>query len=145
MRPPYLRRTTPPPIEKQMKAPKTMINKHLLLVDDVASMRNMTKAILRNAGFTNLYEAQDGVVAIKLMKTQQMDLIICDWIMPNMNGLELFKESKTDKKLKDIPFLMLTGSSDVQKVQEAIAAGVTDYIIKPYQPNVFLTKIFSKL
>jgi two-component system chemotaxis response regulator CheY len=128
-----------------MKAPMALINKHILLVDDVASMRNMTKSILRGAGFTKLYEAQDGVAALKILKNQPIDLVICDWVMPNMNGLELFKEAEAEEKLKDIPFLMLTGSSDVNKVQEAIAAGVTDYIIKPYQPNAFLTKIFSKL
>jgi two-component system, chemotaxis family, chemotaxis protein CheY len=120
-------------------------NKNLLLVDDIASMLNISKSILRSEGFTHIYEAQDGVEALKILKNKSIDLVICDWEMPNMNGLELFKEARADEKLKDIPFLMLTASSGVQKVKEAIAAGVTDYIIKPYQQNAFIAKVISKL
>ncbi len=127
-----------------MEVPNILKSKALLVVDDVASMRNMTKSILRAAGFNNLYEAPDGAVALKLLKKRPIDLVICDWIMPNLSGLELIKEVKADEKLREIPFLMLTGSSDVDKVKEAISAGVTDYIIKPYQQDSLLEKIISK-
>jgi two-component system chemotaxis response regulator CheY len=128
-----------------MRDPKYLKNKSVLLVDDSATMRNMTKSILRGAGFTKLFEAQDGVEALNILKNQLIDLVICDWVMPNMSGLELFKEARADEKMKNIPFLMLTSSSNVESVQEAISAGVTDYIIKPYQQDVFLEKIINKL
>jgi two-component system, chemotaxis family, chemotaxis protein CheY len=137
--------TVIPPNGEYMIDSSAMKNKNLLLVDDIASMLNISKSILRGAGFTRIYEAQDGVEALKVLKNKPIDLVICDWEMPNMNGLELFKEAQADEKLKDIPFLMLTASSGVQKVKEAIAAGVTDYIIKPYQQNAFIEKVISKL
>ena len=127
-----------------MILPDTLKNKHLLVVDDVASMRNMTKTVLRSAGFNKIQEAQDGVIALSLLKIKPVDLVICDWTMPNMNGLELFKACAANEKLKNIPFLMLTGSSDIKKVKEAISAGVTDYIVKPYKQDDFIGKIVSK-
>ena len=128
-----------------METPNSLKDNKILIVDDVASMRNMTNSILRGAGFNNLHEASDGAIALKLLRKRPIDLVICDWIMPNLSGLALFKAANADEDLKNILFLMLTGSSDIDKVKEAITAGVTDYIIKPYQQDTFLEKVISKL
>lgn len=128
-----------------MNVPQEAKTKKILIADDVASMRNMTKAILRDAGFTNLYDAADGNLALKEIKKQQVHLIICDWNMPQMTGIELLKTVREDAELKDVTFLMVTSATDVKYVKEAIAAGVTDYIVKPYQPDVLLNKIVTNL
>lgn len=113
----------------------------ILVVDDVASMRNVTKSILMIAEYTNVAQATDGVEALELLKDEAFDLIICDWEMPNMNGLELLLEIKKDEKLKDIPMLMLTSNTEKAKVSVALKAGASDYVIKPIQPSVLLEKI----
>jgi len=120
-------------------------NKMILLVDDVASMRNMTKAILRDIGFENIDDTWDGINALSLIKKGHYDLIICDWNMPKMDGAELLKILREDKAYKSLPFLMLTSTSDIDHVKKAIAEGVTDYITKPFQPNYLCKKILSAL
>lgn len=113
----------------------------ILVVDDVASMRNVTKSILMIAEYTNVAQATDGVKALEVLRDETVDLIICDWEMPNMDGLELLIEIKKDEKLKDIPFLMLTSNTEEAKVNVAINAGANDYVIKPIQPSALLEKI----
>ncbi|MBT8133075.1 MAG: response regulator [Gammaproteobacteria bacterium] len=113
----------------------------ILVVDDVASMRNVTKSILMIAEYTDVAQATDGIKALELLKDEAFDLIICDWEMPNMNGLELLIEIKKDEKLRDIPMLMLTSNTEKAKVNVAIKAGASDYVIKPIQPSVLLEKI----
>ena len=118
-----------------------MKDKKILIVDDVASMRNVTKSILMIAEYTNVAQATDGIKALELLKEEAFDLIICDWEMPNMNGLELLIEVKKDEKLRDIPMLMLTSNTEKAKVNVAIKAGASDYVIKPIQPSILLEKI----
>ena len=118
-----------------------MIDIKILVVDDVTSMRHVTKSILIIAEYTNITQATDGVEALELLQDEIFDLIICDWEMPNMNGLELLIEIKKNEKLKNIPFLMLTSNTEKIKVNVAIKAGATDYVIKPIQPSVLLEKI----
>lgn len=113
----------------------------ILVVDDMTSMRNVTKSILMVAEYTNVAQATDGVKALELLEDETFDLIICDWEMPNMDGLELLIEIKKDEKLKDIPFLMLTSNTEKAKVNVAIKAGANDYVIKPIQPSALLEKI----
>ena len=93
------------------------------------------------AEYTNVAQATDGIKALELLKDEAFDLIICDWEMPNMNGLELLIEIKKDEKLRDIPMLMLTSNTEKAKVNVAINAGSSDYVIKPIQPSVLLEKI----
>ena len=118
-----------------------MIDIKILVVDNVTSMRHVTKSILMVAEYTNITQATDGVEALELLQDETFDLIICDWEMPNMNGLELLIEIKKNEKLKNIPFLMLTSNTEKIKVNVAIKAGATDYVIKPIQPSVLLEKI----
>ena len=121
-----------------------LLNK-ILIVDDVLSMRSLTKAILREAGFAHVFDAPDGQEALKLMRKVKVNLIICDWNMPVMSGLELFKAVQEDPKLAGTPFIMLTSSSDGAKVKEAIQAGITAYMIKPFKPADLVKKISTML
>lgn len=113
----------------------------ILVVDDVTSMRNVTKSILTVADYTNVTLAADGANALELLDAEPYDLIICDWEMPNMSGLEVLIKIRKNEKLKDIPFLMLTGNTDKIKVDVATKAGVTDYVIKPIQASALIEKI----
>ena len=113
----------------------------ILVVDDVASMRHVTKSILMVADFTNVTQANDGDEALQILQGESFDLIICDWEMPNMSGLELLIEIKKNEKLKDTPFLMLTSNTDEIKVDIALKKGAADYVIKPIQPSILLEKI----
>ena len=115
--------------------------KKILIVEDATSMRLTLKASLRNMGFENLIEASDGQKALKLMKTKSVDLIISDWMMPNLSGLELFNEIKKDKNLNQIPFILLTGNDQKEGVTQAIKTGIKHYIVKPFSPN----KLFEKM
>jgi len=117
----------------------------ILIVDDVLSMRRLTKEILRDSGFTYVFEAQDGQEALALMRKIRVNLVICDWNMPIMSGIEYFKAVKADAKLAKTPFIMLTSSSEITKVKEAIEAGITSYVIKPYKPADLMKKVYSLL
>ena len=113
----------------------------ILVVDDVASMRHVTKSILLVADYTNVKQAKDGEEALGILQNEAFDLIICDWEMPNMSGLELLIEIKKNEKFKDTPFLMLTSNTDELKVDIALKKGANDYVIKPIQPSILLEKI----
>jgi two-component system, chemotaxis family, chemotaxis protein CheY len=113
----------------------------ILVVDDVASMRSVTKSILMVADYNNVTMANDGAHALVMLEKDTFDLIICDWEMPNMSGLELLIEIRKNEALKDIPFLMLTSNTDKVKVDVAIKEGATDYVIKPIQASALIEKI----
>jgi two-component system, chemotaxis family, chemotaxis protein CheY len=128
-----------------MDTSKELLQNKILIVDDVLSMRSLTKAILRDAGFTYVFDAPDGQEALKLMQKVKVNMVICDWNMPVMSGLSFFKAVQEEPKLAGTPFIMLTSSSEISKVKEAIDAGVKAYIIKPYKPADLLKKINSML
>nr|WP_245399657.1 response regulator [Atopomonas sediminilitoris] len=122
-----------------------MQRKHLLIVDDVGSVRSLCKGFLRELGFENVHEAIDGKAAVQFLRHHAAHLVICDWNMPNMSGLELLEAVRADPNIHDIPFLMITGTADVERVKQAIAAGVSDYILKPFQPNQLGFKVARAL
>jgi two-component system chemotaxis response regulator CheY len=128
-----------------MDIAKEVFQNKILIVDDVLSMRRLTKEILRDSGFTYVFEAQDGQEALALMRKIRVNLVICDWNMPVMSGIEYFKAVQSDSKLAKTPFIMLTSSSEITKVKEAIEAGITSYVIKPYKPTDLMKKIYSLL
>jgi len=128
-----------------MDIPKELLQNKILIVDDVLSMRSLTKAILREAGFTYVFDAPDGQEALKLMRKVKVNMVVCDWNMPVMSGLEFFKAVQEEPKLAGTPFIMLTSSSEINKVKEAIDAGIKAYIIKPYKPVDLLKKISGML
>jgi len=128
-----------------MDATKELLQNKILIVDDVLSMRSLTKAILREAGFTHVFDAPDGQEALKLMRKVKVNIVVCDWNMPVMSGLDFFKAVQEEPKLAGTPFIMLTSSSEGSKVKEAIEAGITSYMIKPYKPADLVKKINSLL
>lgn len=115
----------------------------ILVVDDFATMRKVVKNLLKQAGFENVVEAEDGVVALRLLKSQKIDFIVSDWNMPNMTGLELLKAVRADQELAGTPFLMVTAEALQDNVVAAVKAGVSNYIVKPFTAEVLNEKIMK--
>ena len=119
----------------------------ILVVDDFAAMRRILKNVFTQIGFTNIIEADDGTTALDVLKDNKVDLIVSDWNMPKMSGLDLLKTVRSNESTKDTPFLMVTASSQKDDVLEAVQAGVSNYIVKPFTADTVkekLGKIFSK-
>lgn len=121
------------------------LNINILIVDDFPGMRGLIKGILKNMGFNNFFEAQDGAIALSLIEKEKIDLIISDWIMPNMTGLDLLKAIKGSERLKGIPFLIITADGSKENVLAAIEAGVSSYIVKPFTPETLQAKVQNVL
>jgi len=119
-------------IDKEMK---------ILLVDDFATMRKVIKNLLKQGGYNSIVEAEDGVAALKVLKSEKVDFIISDWNMPNMTGLELLKAVRADSDLSGLPFLMVTAEGLKENVVVAVKAGVSNYIVKPFTAEVLNEKI----
>ena len=115
----------------------------VLVVDDFATMRRIVKGVLKQLGFSKIVEAQDGSDALDMLKKEPVGLIVSDWNMPNMTGLELLKAVKGDDSLKGIPFVMVTAEGMKENVIEAVKAGVSNYVVKPFTPETFSEKIKS--
>ncbi len=106
--------------------------KKVLVVDDSAVMRQIIKKNLKELGFTDLTEAEDGAAGLKAAGEGGFDLIVSDWNMPNMTGLEFLKAVRADGALKGVAFIMVTSEADKEKIMEAVQAGVNQYIVKPF-------------
>jgi len=119
--------------------------KQILIVDDANSIRMLARSMLLDAGFKYVAQAKNGKDASNLLSRKPIDLIICDWNMPIMDGLELFKEINANPSLKHIGFIMLTSSSETAKVKEAINAGVNDYILKPFNGTTLVKHVLDSL
>jgi two-component system, chemotaxis family, chemotaxis protein CheY len=128
-----------------MEISQEILQKKILIVDDAASIRTLTKAILRESGFMHVFDAPSGPEALLLMRKVRINVVICDWNMPGMTGLELYKAVKEDPKMVAPPWIMLTSTSEGEKVKEAIQAGISSYIIKPYKPDNLLKQVVGKL
>ncbi|MCX5836237.1 MAG: chemotaxis response regulator CheY [Deltaproteobacteria bacterium] len=113
----------------------------ILVVDDFATMRKVIRNLLKQVGYENIAEAEDGVAALKTLKSQKVDLIVSDWNMPNMTGLELLKAVRADEELKQTPFLMVTAEALQDNVVAAVKAGVSNYIVKPFTAETLNEKI----
>ena len=118
----------------------------ILIVDDMEATRLTEKKALQKLGFTHFFEAENGIKALKVLNQQAalrqpIELIICDWTMPDLNGLELIKKMKNNDKLKDIPMIMVSATSEPAKILEAIKTGVTDYILKPFDSEILERKL----
>jgi len=116
-------------------------NLKILIVDDFATMRKVIRNLLKQGGYENIVEAEDGAAALKILKSQPVDFIISDWNMPNMSGLELLKAVRSDDELKALPFLMVTAEALKDNVVAAVKAGVSNYIVKPFTAEVLNEKI----
>lgn len=120
----------------------------ILVVDDFSTMRRIVKNLLKQIGYENIDEAEDGQHAFSKLKGDRFQFVVSDWNMPNMTGIELLKNLRSDPELKDLPFLMVTAEAEKEKVIEAIKAGVNNYIIKPFTAEILkekMEKIFEKL
>ncbi|HQL01403.1 MAG TPA: response regulator [Smithellaceae bacterium] len=116
-------------------------NIKVLIVDDFATMRKVVRNLLKQVGYEDIVEAEDGVMALKALKSQKIDFIISDWNMPNMTGLELLKAVRADAELANTPFLMVTAEALQDNVVAAVKAGVNNYIVKPFTAEVLNEKI----
>ncbi len=108
------------------------LSKKVLIVDDFETMRRILTNVFKQVGFKNIFVADDGITALSELKKHDIDIIVSDWMMPNMTGIELLKAVRNDEEYKDIPFFMVTAEGGKANVLEAIKEGVTNYIVKPF-------------
>ena len=113
----------------------------ILVVDDVMTMRRIVRNILRDLQFKNIIDAEDGAVAVRILETQKVDLIVSDWNMPVMTGLELLKWVRANEVTKDVPFLMVTAEAQKDNIMEALKAKVSGYMVKPFTPQSLAEKL----
>ncbi len=122
-----------------MPMPPTDIR--ILIVDDMSTMRRIIRTILNQLGYTNIDEAENGKQALAKLKKEKFDFVITDWNMPEMDGLTLVKTIRSDPELKHLPVLMVTAEAKKENVLEALKAGVNNYIVKPFTPEVLKEKM----
>jgi two-component system chemotaxis response regulator CheY len=125
-----------------------MVDKNMkfLVVDDFSTMRRIIKNLLKELGFTNFDEAEDGVVALSKLKNNKYDFVVTDWNMPNMTGIELLRAIRHDTGLKHLPVLMITAEAKKENIVEAAQAGASGYVVKPFTSATLeekLNKVFK--
>lgn len=126
-------------------ADKTMM---IMSVDDFSTMRRIIKTLLKQLGYDNVVEADDGTTAWEMLKSNKVDFIISDWNMPKMTGLDLLKKVRSDERFKNTPFLMVTAEAEKDNIVQAVQAGVSNYIVKPFTADVLkqkMEKIFDSV
>ncbi|RMG29713.1 MAG: chemotaxis protein CheY [Gammaproteobacteria bacterium] len=116
-------------------------NMKILIVDDFSTMRRIIKNLLRDLGFNNTHEADDGNTALPMLQSGNFDFLITDWNMPGMTGIELLKAVRSDPKLAHLPVLMVTAEAKKDQIIEAAQAGVNGYIVKPFTAQTLKEKI----
>jgi len=120
----------------------------ILVVDDFSTMRRIIKNLLRDLGFTNVEEADDGKTALPILKTGRIDFLVTDWNMPGMTGIDLVKTVRADANLSHIPILMVTAEAKREQIIAAAQAGVNGYVVKPFTAATLkekIEKIFERL
>ena len=120
----------------------------ILIVDDFSTMRRIIKNLLRDLGFTNTAEADDGQTALPMLQNGKFDFLVTDWNMPGMQGIDLLKNVRADPELSDLPVLMVTAESKRDQIVEAAQAGVNGYIVKPFTAATLkekIDKIFERI
>jgi len=119
-----------------------------LVVDDFSTMRRIVRNLLKELGFLNVDEAEDGVVALSKLTSEHFDFIVTDWNMPNMDGLTLLQQVRANPQLKHLPVLMITAEAKKENIVAAAQAGASGYIVKPFTAGTLsekLNKILEKL
>lgn len=127
-----------------------MIDKNMkfLVVDDFSTMRRIVRNLLKELGFSNVDEAEDGQIALHKLQNGQFEFVVSDWNMPNMTGIELLRAVRSDPSLKHLPFLMITAEAKKENIIEAATGGASGYIVKPFTAATLdekLNKIFQNL
>ncbi len=123
-------------------------NMKILIVDDFSTMRRIIKNLLRDLGFTNTVEADDGTTALPILQAGTIDFLVTDWNMPGMTGIELLRAVRADEKLKSIPVLMVTAEAKRDQIIAAAQAGVNGYVVKPFTAVALkekIEKIFERI
>jgi two-component system chemotaxis response regulator CheY len=118
---------------------------NVLIVDDYKTMLRIVENLLKQIGFKNIHQATDGSMALKMMQETPMGLVISDWNMEPMTGMQLLKEVRADQRLAHTPFIMVTAESKTENVIAAKQAGVNNYIVKPFNAETLKTKISAVL
>ncbi|WP_082627176.1 chemotaxis response regulator CheY [Colwellia sp. TT2012] len=116
-------------------------NMKVLVVDDFSTMRRIVKNLLRDLGFTNIQEADDGNTALPMLQGGNFDFVVTDWNMPGMQGIDLLKAIRADASLSHIPVLLITAEAKKEQIVMAAQAGVNGYIVKPFTAATLKTKI----
>lgn len=120
----------------------------ILIVDDFSTMRRIIKNLLRDLGFSNTSEADDGLTALPMLQSGKYDFLVTDWNMPGMQGIDLLKAVRSNPKLADLPVLMVTAESKKDQIIEAAQAGVNGYVVKPFTAQTLkekINKIFERI
>ena len=120
----------------------------ILIVDDFSTMRRIIKNLLRDLGFTNTSEADDGQTALPMLQSGKYDFLVTDWNMPGMQGIDLLKAVRADPNLASLPVLMVTAESKRDQIVEAAQAGVNGYVVKPFTAQTLkekIDKIFERI
>jgi len=120
----------------------------ILIVDDFSTMRRIIKNLLRDLGFTNTSEADDGLTALPMLESGKYDFLVTDWNMPGMQGIDLLKAVRANSELADLPVLMVTAESKKDQIVEAAQAGVNGYVVKPFTAQTLkekIDKIFERI
>ncbi|MCH5277564.1 MAG: chemotaxis response regulator CheY [Desulfovibrionaceae bacterium] len=117
------------------------VNMRVLVVDDFSTMRRIVKNILRQLGFNNVVEADDGSTAWEVLNKDKIDFIISDWNMPTMTGIELLRKVRASEQFGNLPFLMVTAEAQQENIIEAAQARVSNYIVKPFTAETMKQKI----
>ncbi|QUW68136.1 MULTISPECIES: chemotaxis response regulator CheY [Pseudomonas] len=120
----------------------------ILIVDDFSTMRRIIKNLLRDLGFTNTVEADDGITAIPILNSGSIDFLVTDWNMPGMTGIDLLRHVRADEKLRSLPVLMVTAEAKREQIIEAAQAGVNGYVVKPFTAQALkekIEKIFERI
>jgi len=116
-------------------------NMKILIVDDFSTMRRIIKNLLRDLGFANTHEADDGQTALPMLKSGDFQFLVTDWNMPGMTGIDLLKAVRADEKLHALPVLMVTAEAKRDQIIEAAQAGVNGYVVKPFTAQALKEKI----
>lgn len=123
-------------------------NTKFLVVDDFSTMRRIVRNLLKELGFTNVQEAEDGVEALSKLRAGDFEFVVSDWNMPNMTGIELLQAIRADPKLKHLPVLMVTAEAKKENIIAAAQAGASGYVVKPFTAATLdekLKKIFQNM
>ncbi|MDM7860108.1 chemotaxis response regulator CheY [Alteromonas sp. ASW11-36] len=123
-------------------------NMKILVVDDFSTMRRIIKNLLKDLGFSNIQEADDGSTALPMLQQGDFDFVVTDWNMPGMQGIDLLRAIRTDDSLKHLPVLMVTAEAKKEQIVAAAQAGVNGYVVKPFTAATLkekLEKIFERL
>ena len=117
----------------------------ILVIEDDKNLKRLIKSLLKRLGFERIEEASDGTSALQILSKKSIQLVIADWHMPGMDGLEFYTLLKENEEFKDIPFLMITGEAKKEKVIQAFTSGIRNYIIKPFESDDLERKVHKLL